>query len=331
MNREQLLKATVFAAQAIQGKVSAPILECLRLKSSAHSGVLEITGSNGDFYATATLKEFDEIDFCVPASRFKTILSQIPDDEITLEESGDNLIIRGESGRRGTVQAQSSEHYPEFAALDGPRISFKGDDFASVISAASTDQSRSLLQCVLLSPDGHIYAADGHRIHCVKSEAVASPALVPVNIAKLLSGESGELVVSDRQFMATGDGWEMGGKLIEGQYPDIAKAIPASAREIKVSSDFESAIRRAAACISSPTNRRVNIEKNLIWSGLNRDEPDYSDPVEIDLGEVLAINPDYLLDAIKAAGAGACITALEHNCIKVESSDFCATIFRMRV
>lgn len=333
MNRESLLKATLFASQAVATRSSAPILECLHLRTHPEHPILSVTGSNGDFHAKSEMEISTQdavFDLCVPAARFKTVLSQIPDDEVTLEESGDSLMIRGANARGGRVMTQSAEHYPELPPLKGKRVVLPGAALEQMLCAASTDQNRSLMQSVFLSRDGFLYASDGHRIHRSKCEKFPMDAILPIEVAKHLAGETGEIIVAEKSFMATGDGWEMGGKLIEGQYPTGAtKAIPAKSNlEIAVTEDFTKALQRTAACLTGI--RKVIIEPGLIWCGPS-DQRDWEDPVDVDLGEVVAINPDYLLDAIKAAGEGAKITAIEDNCLKIEAAGFCAAIFRMRV
>lgn len=322
MNRKALLTATDFAAKVITGKVSLPILECVHLKGDGKR--LTVTGYNLDLYARMEVESDLVIDLCVRARMLKTTLSAEDGEEITLTESGNTIVVAGKG--RKSISVLPGEEFPPIPEVTGQRFAIPGEAIARVIHAVSTDETRYILNGVYLDPEGSAWGTDGRRAASFKINGPSKSAVIPKNAAALLSGVAGEMRIKDGKFVATGDGWEIGGKLIEGNYPNVKQTIPLRSPGIVISPDTTEAIQRAMV---HDEKGYVSIAPDGVSSGV---EPEgYSETVLTGLCRI-KINANYLMEAIKSAGDGCRVSVVDDtSAVVITNEGFTAVIMPLKI
>jgi DNA polymerase III subunit beta len=323
MNRSLLLTAVQFAAQAITGKTSLPVLECLHLKGDGKT--IQITGYNLDLYARMEVESDLVLDCCAPAGKLKAILSALPDEDISINQHQETIAING----KGTAMAKilPGADFPPIPEVTGKRFSLPGAAIDRVIDAVSTDETRHALCAVFLDKDGVAVASDGRRVHTMAIDEMDASVILPELAADILSGETGEMRVNGKFFVATGDGWEVGGKVIEGTYFRWRQTIPKETPGIPVAEGLIDAITRAMAC--GGTEKTVEIRGTSVrGSGENP----YHEDIQTGLKTALKVNPVYFLAALKSAGEGATIAAPDDTSpIVIKNGGFTAVVMPMRI
>lgn len=320
MNRTLLLKAVEFARQAVAAKTSLPILECLHLKGDGKR--LTVTGANGDFYARMEVESNLRMDCCARAGRLKTILSTFTADDVIITQHGDTIAVCGDG--TASIDILPGGDFPPMPEVKGKRFPIPSAAIAQVIPAAATDEARWILCSVYFDPEGFVVSADGNRFHAVKFKTPKEPMVIPILIAKALAEQEGEMRTAEGRFVATGDGWELGGKLIEGAFPRYQAGRVTDKRELRaVNGEFTKAVERAMTC-AEDGDSGLDFAPDAI-SGKGYREP-------LDTGFVpFRMRPSYLLAALKAAGEGAKMSVAHEAPVIVENGDFYAAIASMRL
>lgn len=325
MNRTLLLKACSFAAQAITGKSSLPILENLHLHGNGER--LSVTGYNGDLYARMEVDSDLVIDCCAPAKRLKTLLENFTGDDVTLDTTSDSMrITAGQTGSMGILPA---EDFPAMPSISGQRSIIPGAAISRVLCAVSANPGRWAINGVFLDPQGYAVATDGNRFHAVKIEPPAEAVILPTLAAALLSKLEGEIQTQGGKFKATGDGWEIGGKLIDGRYPNWQQAKPSNpGKPLPVPEGMIAALQRAIAC--TPAEKGDFTQVQITPDEITADDG-FREPLVSGIGTI-RIRALYLLQALKHAGPGATIAVKsETEPLMIENGDFCAIVMPVRI
>lgn len=312
MNRTLLLKAVQFAAQAITGKSSLPILENLYLHGNGER--LSVTGYNGDLYARMEVESDLIIDCCAPAKRLKTLLENFTGDDVELTEDG---ITGPQTGKFKTLPGAD---YPVIVPVEGKRFKLPGIAISKVLPAASIEAARYVLNSVLLAKD-HALTGDGRRMHRMKIKGPDAPIILPSAAAALLADKEGEMRTKDGRFAATGKDWEIGGKLIEGEFPTVPN--PPDKEGCPVTADFIAAIKRAEACMGQSAFSYVDVTSEEVST------VDFNEPCEIEIACPFRATPRFLLDAIKSAGDLPNLYVTPRGPIVITNGDFKAAVMPM--
>ena len=253
------------------------------------------------------------------------IARELPQDsaEFQLEDKNRATIQCGQSTYKLLgISAEDFPAAPPFATTSSfiiDQVLLK-DMLQKTTYAASDDESRVILNGVLMSIKGHkiiVVATDGRRLALVEKEIelpddqkldFVIPAKTINELIKVLKDE-GQVKISLTQNMAL---FEMENcaiisKLIEGVYPNYQQVIPGQCDE-RITIERESllgALRRTAI-ISNERNPSVklNISKNqiqIIASNNDVGEANEQIPVKYS-GKSLSMtfNPNYLMDPLRA-------------------------------
>ncbi len=322
ISRIKLLTAVDFASKVI-GKASLPILENVHLKGDGER--VMVTGDSLDLYARMDIEGALDIDVGVPAKRLKAVLSAWPDEEIGIVVTEGKVTITGANGRRAPIETLPGDQFPPIPEVKGPLFVIPSAAISRVIMAVSTDTSRYTLNAVWLEK-GHAVATDGSRMHAAACEGPEKGIIIPSDAAKILAASEGEMRCDGRRFMATGDGWEIGGKVIEGNYPNWRQVLPKYTQGIETPEGLIEVIERAQKAGKSPT---VTISPDQVRTGEVGDED--SEDFETGMPNVkLCIQ--YFLEALKAAGEGSRISVTDEvSAIVVHSPGFEGAVMPMRV
>lgn len=323
VTQENLTKALNTVAKIATTRNTLPILANVLLKTSDNR--LSIAATNLDIAITHAVGSKIEQNgsITVPARLMQDFISSLPGGVLELKLDDNKLHITTNK-YNSTINGISAEDFPEMPAIkDGvnwkiPAVDLKRG-LQKVVFAASNDDTRPILTGVYFScPDGVVLVAatDSYRLaeYKLSKQKIVTNFLVPSSAASDLlriindSNEDIHVTHNDQQVLfKTGD-ITLVARLIEGNYPDYQKLIPAKFSTVakikredfinitKVSALFA---RESAGSITikvDGTKKTVSI--NAVASQLGENDAT-ADAIVNGSGEV-TLNSRYLVDALNA-------------------------------
>jgi len=308
-------------------QATKPIFLDFHLKTDA-SGLL-VEATDLDMGARIRLERVEIIehgDLALPASRFHSLLREIPDKTLTIEAFPDK---RGAMLRAGAYEfkmlgedPRDFPSIPEFAREGF--VSASREPFVEMLRrvgvAASRDLTRFQLTGVFFEIDGEqltMTATDGKRL-TNDTMVISNPSrllassIIPNRVVDVLlkvlaeGAEDFQFILGDPSFQASFGRGELTAKVIQGTYPDYRPAIQDSPR-VKVTakrSDFLSAAKTAALMTDKNTatvlfrfeDGRACLHTKASEIGESRIEVPVTmqgDPIEV------RYNPTYFIDALR--------------------------------
>jgi DNA polymerase III subunit beta len=267
-----------------------------------------------------TVKE--EGSLTVPSKKIYEIIRELRSGPVTVEEKENSRIkiIAGQSTFE--LAGMDAADYPAWAALEEVNfVSIQAADLLYMIDktlfASSNDESRYNLNGVLFEEeDDHtrLVATDGHRLASISRSlgmALQSKLVVPkkglLELRRILEGIKGEISIGFEQknIVIQTDRFVMTVRLIEGEYPDYRKVIPAgTGRLIKIDRAQLLQTAKRVAILTSERNKGVNVNVGANLIELTATHPDLGtarDVIDVDYsGEEfnLIINAAYLIEAL---------------------------------
>lgn len=330
---ENLRKKILFLNHAISTRTQLPTL--LNFLIEAKKGKLSISATDLEVGITTEIsaKIEEEGAITVPAKTFTELIGTIFLDKITLETSGDGLVLTG--NKTTTVfQTSPAEDFPKLYEDKGKQIlslakETMGKDFSKVVFAASPDSERPALSGVLIreETDGFLLVAtDGYRLslrkHALKNVkktkredliSILVPSRVIKELIQMEKDEDGSDVgvyvsAEKNQIVFSTSDTTLVGRLIEAEFPSYEKIIPGdfSTKTVFQKEDLQRAIKAAYVF----ARQTAGIVKMSIKSGkiiISANAPSVGkNTIEVDaktIGEEndIAFNARYLLDFLSIA------------------------------
>ncbi|MEK7160230.1 MAG: DNA polymerase III subunit beta [Patescibacteria group bacterium] len=243
---DNLQKKLPFLNHAVSSRGQLPILSNFLL--DVKKGKLTISATDLEIGISSSIPVNVEKEGSVtlPAKNFSDLLANIGSQKLTLFLEGETLRLTGEK-IKASFQTIPSDDFPNLYEEKGEElISIKKsqvEEFISrVVFAAAFDSSKPALSGVLLDKDKNevlFVATDGYRLSMQKNvfktkEELAKPLVIPSRVIReilSISEESDELRVfiseKNNQVLFSQGETILVGRLIEGEYPDYQKIIPA--------------------------------------------------------------------------------------------------------
>ena len=340
VQRTAFIKYLTDVQRAISSKVTLEILRNIKL--DLFSDGLTLTGSNADISIEtiisiadedANLQIFEEGSVALPARFFSEIVKKLPADTITIETDPNRFITKITSGSTefsiNGVDPDSFPHLAEVGATQSLRI--PSDILKQVINqtvmAVSKQESRPMLMGVhLIIQDGTLLAVatDSHRLSQRKIQLdsakdanynIIVPGKSLDELAKMLtdSSEEIEIQIAENQILFILGHTSFYSRLLEGNYPDTERLIPATS-ETQVefnASELLKAIDRASllshAGRSNVVKLSIDVDKQAVMISSNSPEVGMvEEALEFTNlnGNSLEIsfNPDYMKEALRSFG-----------------------------
>lgn len=327
VTQENLAKALSVTARVANTRNTLPILANVLLKTDKNR--LSIAATNLDIAISQTIGSKIEQDgaITVPARLMQDFVSSLPDSVLNLELAENKLSITTDQ-YQSTINGVAADDFPVMPAIGAqgsswklPAVNFK-KALSQVVFAASTDDARPVLTGVYFhSIGGEIVAAatDSYRLaenKLAKSKAVVNflvPASAAADLLRIIDDGDKEVTVShdDQQVQFQVGDVTLVARLIEGNYPDYRKLIPAKFATIaklkkadflnitKVSSLFA---RESAGSVTINVDKAAKeVSINAVASQLGENTAKAS-AVITGSGEV-TLNSRYLIDALNAFAA----------------------------
>jgi DNA polymerase-3 subunit beta len=331
IDRAPLAKALETTRRIVAGKTTVPILANVLLAAKAGRLILRTTDLDLEAETSIEADVARDGELTVSAATLHDLTRKLPEkSQISLEaESDARLTLR--SGRScfhlQTLPASDwpdvpDQNYTHEFELEAKALAHM---FAKTAFAISSEEPRYYLNGVFLhseaGEDGpllRMVATDGHRLSRVERicpqgadgmPAVIVPRKACAEAERLLKGADGAIRVSMSQnrIKLTLGAVTLRSKLIDGNYPDYKRVIPANNdKRARVDRETLAAAADRVSTISSERGRAVKLsfgEGELALSVINPDMGEAREEMEIDYsGPPLEIgfNSRYLAEILSA-------------------------------
>ncbi len=248
VQQQKLSHGVNMVARAVSPRSSLPVLSNILVKTD--EGRLRLSATNLELGITTWIgaKVKDEGAITVPARTFTDLISNLPNEDVTLTLDPQTRTLNVRCGTSTTdIKGIDAEEFPPIPEPDlSSGIPLNVENFKEMIQqvafAASTDEARPVLTGVHLTSDGdriNMAATDGFRIS-IRSAILAEPpqrkldAIIPARamseLARLATdgnetmlmafpSERGQVIFHLRDI-------ELVSQLIDGNFPDYKAIIP---------------------------------------------------------------------------------------------------------
>lgn len=339
IKRTPFLKKLAEVQLAISNRTTIPILTGIKLTLTEQG--LTLTGSDADIsietFISAEAKEYELFIektgsiVLQPARFFSDIVRKLPDDVFTLEVKDKYQTEITSSSSEFIIHGLDADNYPRLPQIEEQEafhisIPLLKQVIRQTVIAVSLHESRPILTGVNLSIGNSqlkAVATDSHRlsqrvIPLEVSDDISYNIVVPgkslAELSRLLgeSTEDVEIIVTENQILFKTPDTYFYSRLLEGNYPNTERLIPASANTYITldATVLLGAIERASLLSHAGKNNvvKMTVEKDAVT--LTGNSPDIG-RVEEEVafikieGEPLEIsfNPDYMKDALNTFGA----------------------------
>lgn len=242
--QQDILPALQTVNRSVGVRASLPVLDNILISAEDHKLKLAATNLEIGVIKIIPVEVEIEGEITVPAKTLLDIVMGLGQGQISIESSGDNLIIQ--SGKfKAEVNGISAQEFPAIPVSIQDGATFKKQVFLSctqVLFACATDEGRPVLTAVYtdVSEDKiDFVATDGFRLAHRQIESVKGQkpfkSLIPKKtfeeVLRIISEENAEEVnisttENQNQIIFTIGNTIISSRLIEGQFPNWEKIIP---------------------------------------------------------------------------------------------------------
>ncbi|RIK10294.1 MAG: DNA polymerase III subunit beta [Acidobacteria bacterium] len=334
-DQEQLVAAVQSAARAVSQRATQPALSGILIRAAGGqaSGALPVSLSGTDQSVSVTACVAGSVEesgsVLIPSRYLQDIVKTLGAGTVLIESSGSEAVIT--SGKSHfKLRTLPAEDYPNLATLgeiEGQRgAEISADQLEEAInqvaSSASTDEARPILTGVLLTEVGgrlRLVATDSYRLSIRDLDAgeglVAEggcliPARALSEVGRTIKSESAKSVsvaLGEREAGFVAGSVSILARLIEGEFPDYEKLIPASfERKLTISkTEFSDTLRRVGTLAQQNTPVRIacsasGVSVSVREQDIGEADEDISDVKFEGEDLTIAFNPGYLREAISA-------------------------------
>ena len=328
-SRKDLFEAVQTAGRAVSSRSSLPILGHLLVRSEEDRLRIAATDLEIGMECVAPAKVEEHGCLTAPARIVTDVLSALPDSDVAISVDESNVVNLKCDTSDYTILGLPAEDFPMLPEVKDD-VSFKmeksilRESIRRTIFAVSTEEARPQLTGVLLvlGDDLRFISTDTHRL-CVQNSPVISAqgeaqAIVPhramAELSRLLTEDEGEVSVSisPSQILFKVDEVSLVSRLIEGQFPNFERVIPAEhdRKLIVPISQFLPGLRRASIVARENSNRvivRTANEMLVVTAESGSVGKAYEEVEVIKEGEdvEMAFNAKYLMDVLGVTEAEA--------------------------
>ncbi|MHC5009655.1 MAG: DNA polymerase III subunit beta [Planctomycetota bacterium] len=321
-----LLEAVGHGASVAASKSPKPVLECLVLRASKASGLtLEATDLDVGIRLQVDGAEIEEEGtLVVPAARLQSVIREVEDETITLDEEDGNLRIDTDRSHF-RIRGEDQESCPELPTFPGGKVLIlAGPMLRSMIRrtvfATAKEAGRYALHGVLFRLSGdtlELVATDGRRLARTTKKldnaehrdlkVIVGPKGLSL-LDRIMASDASEVAVAleERQVLFRIGHALVISRLIDGTFPAYEDVIP---KETKKSfslpvSELAGALRKAALLASRDAmSVALDIDPGVLT--IRSRAPEVGEarvevPIEYEgPSEQLGFNPTFLADPLK--------------------------------
>lgn len=322
--REALAEALSTAGRAASGRSGAlPVLTGLRLEVTGDR--LQVTGSDLDLTIQSSLEVGGEVDggVVLPARLAADIVRSLGSGKVEVSVAADEVAIT--NGRSHfSVRPLSLDDYPRVAQTSGASVTLPtaefGEALRQVVRATSSDEQSPVLTGVLMTAEGdgmRMVATDKYRLAVrdlagqqvlAAGQKVVVPGRALSELQRLVNGgESLTMRLGERDAAFEVGGVRLTTRLIEGEFPDYKRLIPASQpNSLTVGREALLEAIRRVKILAKETSTPVRLQMagdTLRLTAITQDVGNATEELDASYsGEdlVVAFNPDFLMAGVEA-------------------------------
>ena len=309
---------------AVNTKTTIPVLNNVYLE--AEDGHLSVAATDLEVFICSRTEANVEIGgkTTLPARKFGQIVSALPAGDVVLEKDDNEQTSISCKQSFFRMLGLAATEFPTEEDIDGEwSFSLPSRDMKKMLSkvayAASTDESRHVLNGILLSIREGILTAvgtDGRRLALLESplnaeniadgDVILPPKVIAELIKVLDQDEDLNLQLSDSRAAFSLPNTLITSKLVEGSYPNYRQVIPSNFSNSAVipRDALAEAVNRVAMVVTeSSSSVHLRIEPGTATvSASSAEVGEGSEPLEISYeGEPLdlSLNPQFMMDPLR--------------------------------
>jgi DNA polymerase-3 subunit beta len=326
--RQDLLDTVNKVKTVVSAKSALPILSHLLLEAEGSTLRVSATDLKVSIECTVDCSVLQPGSLTVHSQRLAMILSELPDDDITLTLE-ENNVVGLQCGRiQSKLFSMAPDQFPPIRSFDGAEpIRFKQGTIKQMFNRTSfaicTDQARYNLTGLLfeiMAGRLTVVATDGRRMSlCIEHENIPEdvelkviiPSKMVQELERLLAGDEEMEVYIDQSHAAFTFGQlRLVTALIEGNFPNYDMVVPKKHdKEVIVdTARFTEAMRRTRTMTNDKFNNvRLSASAGVLAFRVSTPEVgEYEEDMEVEYdGEnvEIAFNPDFIIDILRHVGA----------------------------
>lgn len=327
---EELSKGVQTIQSALSARTTLPIL--LNFLLETEKSKLKLVSTDLQMgvkhYIKAEIE--NEGSITIPAKKFSDILHTLPTDhDLFLSMEDDNKVTIKCGRSRFLIAGTPKSEYPvlpEFSKSNAFTVAGSKlyDMIKRTIFAASSDETRYVLNGVYWAASGgslEMVATDGRRLATVKGDVLPKNkefrVIIPTKILQELlrlintfedTEEPVQVAITDNQVAFQARDTTMLSRLVEGSFPNYEQVIPVK-KDIRIGIPTAAllTITKQAALCSQDRGGSVKfaLKKGALHVSASSQTLEFDDEVPVEYkGDdfVIAFNPQYVVDGLKAMG-----------------------------
>jgi DNA polymerase-3 subunit beta len=328
-DRDALLKEISIAQEIIATKNAISILSNVLLEAQNGTLTIKATDIKVNFETKIPVDIQEGGSTTVFCDKFMSIISSLPPGEIEFDQNDIKINIRS-IAKKAKFQLKSitSDKYPEFTSpnnlqfFEVPVKEFK-EMIGQTVFSVSDDETRYFMNGVFMEKKDdqlQLIATDGRRLaYIAKSFGVSIPdfkgVIIPPKILTIINRRASDegplaIAVGEKNIFFRFANYEFSSVLIEGQFPNYNRVIPASqAYSFEVETkELQEALKRVALLVEQKSRRvfltvapgTLTISSQETEIGTAREEI----PCRYDGAELtIALNYLYVEEPLKVLGS----------------------------
>jgi len=320
-----LAAALAVVMRAAASRTSLPVLGMVLLETADDGLRLTATNLELTIRRTVTAAVAEEGAVAVPGRLLADFTSALPREElrIDLEEPGGRLVLRSDSFST-EINGVPGDEFPPVTGGDlGDRLRLPAPLLVGALTdtlvAASTDEARPVLTGVRLETGAGrltFLASDGHRLAVrgvdtatepLPTGGITVPARALAEAARLFRAVEGDIEVAvsatGNQVALAAPGVELVSRVIDGQYPNLLRLVPAASdtRVVVPAAELGARLRALTPFAETSANVvRLDVEaRSMLLSAATVDVGSARTELAADVDgpeTSVAFNARYLLD-----------------------------------
>ncbi|MGL4811871.1 MAG: DNA polymerase III subunit beta [Beijerinckiaceae bacterium] len=263
--RADLLAAVKRACSVVPSRTTIPILSCVLIEATDTGG--KVVASDLDQWITVSAKAAvsQPGSTCLPAHQLESWLAATPKGALISLEVVDDRAVLVAGSATASFGTLYSEDFPVPAARDTPvEVPSAIPALAMCLPYVSNEETRYYLNGVALS-GGHAVATNGY-IGCAVDIgcALEHAPIIPTDAVRQIiqSSPSARLFMGENTWACEDEGVLMGGKLIDGVYPDWSRVFASGGNSVSVDADAMSDAIKLAQVASGERARAIVLTSN---------------------------------------------------------------------
>ncbi|MDE2293694.1 MAG: DNA polymerase III subunit beta [Elusimicrobia bacterium] len=266
----------------------------------------------------------------IPAKKFSDILHTLPaDQDVRLSMDDENRVVVKCGRSRFVINGSPKSEYPVLPEFNSTAaFTVPGAELADMVKrtifAASSDETRYVLNGVFWKASGgqlELVATDGRRLALARRDILPKDkefrAIIPTKVLAELQrltgaadGDAGpvQVAITENQVAFQTPETTMISRLVEGSFPNYEQVVPAK-KDISLIFDTKalSTITKQAALCSQDRGGSVKfaLRKGVLHVSASSQTLSFEDELAADYKGaefVIAFNPQYVLEGLKAMG-----------------------------